>query len=435
MASYNNYQLPQHTIDYIKRKNAAIAIANFIKEHGEAPANTEQYYAATSEELERWRKYSYANKLMSGNIHENNQQEEQGELVTCSFGISAVDDNILGGNGEILRAGNDNDNYQHNYWRIIVKKHLRDNQFNLGTGIGDGFYAIGDFTTLTNISIVLDTRYLYSFFIYLKKSNFVYYFTPTGSIKTNYNYYINDDSPYPYTGNVPDNIFKYNDYGDTRSVCTGIYDAYLWSYDINKNYDENGWTDLENGPQEYNSEYIGIISYYDPLLEQLITGTVYTLNPQLKCTFNNFTKNSGTLDINTEYGYSTEFANISFWYEGNNIVTNGAGEIINQTDNSFEYIFPKQELINSYSIEEILETYRSGNNLNLSSIDLSLNTTCIKSYRSSFRVTVSKEGYLSNTSNYINCRVLRNSISTVSVTVPNLGTTTESGIDIEVVDD
>ena len=101
MASYNTYQLPQHTIDYIKKKNATIAIAKYIGEHGTAPENTEQYYAATSEELERWRRFSYAKTVLSGNAPSNqeepsNEPNEGEEYATFNFNFEGQDRNILG---------------------------------------------------------------------------------------------------------------------------------------------------------------------------------------------------------------------------------------------------------------------------------------------------------------------------------------------------
>lgn len=418
MISYRDYQLPQSTIDYLKQKNARQSIAKYILEHGEEPSDINQFFVVSPAQIEQYKRISYAKLLTSGKDPES-QEDEQGELVTRSFGISAVDDNILGANGEILRAGNDN--YQYNYWRIIVISHLRTDYSTLVSSAN--LYAIGDFTSLENASIVLDTRYHYTFLIYLRKTNFIYEGMLTYNVISSIHSY---DSIF---ANLPDNVFKYE-----NEINGGSFSGILYSY--NNPFDDNHEI---FGTQNLDKEYIGTVLKYDPLLQTSISGNVYTLNPQLICTFNNFTKDSGTLSIELEENNSTTtylnslgIYSIKFWYNNNIIETNGKGTILNQTETSFDYVFAKQELIQSYDIGSIS---RMSFNVSLLGTANFVQSNSSIMTNIPFTVSVSKEGYLSNTTGKILFSLLRNSSVTTSVTVPNLGTTTEPGIDIGIVDD
>lgn len=424
MISYRDYQLPQSTIDYLKEKNARQSIAKYIEEHGEEPSDINQFFVVSPAQIEQYKRVSYAKLLTSGKDPES-QEDEQGELVTRSFGISAVDDNILGANGEILRAGNDN--YQYNYWRIIVKTTSKFGN----NGMFASFYAIGDFDSLRNVSIMLDTRYYYTFFIYLRKSNMLYNYMNTGDI------YVENPGI--------DNVFKYNissdlaaSYNAQTSFGASNTPQILFSYwpaGYGTQYEKDSSILIPG--QETNAEYMGIIGKYDPLSGNKIVGKVYTLNPRLKCTFNNFTKDSGKLTLKNWWG---SMCTVNFWYNENNIETDGSGEIINQTSTSFEYIFPKQEIFSLY--DTVYAGHFAYNGIYENS-DLSKTNEMITpsthdkyyDYRYNFEVHLTKEGYIPNTMNGITYVIYRNDMSEISINLPTLEVATNSDIEIEIVED
>lgn len=454
MISYRDYQLPQSTIDYLKEKNARQSIAKYIEEHGEEPSDISQFFIVSPGEIEQYKRVSYAKLLTSGNVLDN-QDEEQEELVTCSLNFSAIDDNILSSSDEILRG--DNDNYQYTYWRILVERHGENGP------CGRNTWKIGNFTSLNNVSLVLDTRLWYTFYIYLRKSNYLYEYMRTG-VSAGHAYigghYIGEnevegifDNEFHdcsiiwfapgstnLAGNTAGLLFTYED----SSTCPKRYYS---ANDYTLDYSIHTFDSSIAKNQMYDKEYIGTVLNFKPEYGKNISGTVYTFNPKLKIVFNNFTKDSGTITLSLK---NIENDNIQFWYENDLICTNGDGNITEQTETSFSYTLPKYEFAKMYDIgalpgrmahndgyiDHAFQSYPAPWHWENPDVMLT------HSRKTTFSLEISKDGYIPNSLNGINYSIIRNggyisvnSSSVVSVDVPEVGTETEPGVEINIVDD
>lgn len=68
MRKFEDFQLTNRQIDFIKRENARKEISKYIKENGKEPEDVSSFYIASEEDKERYRRIWYAHYLSIGTI-------------------------------------------------------------------------------------------------------------------------------------------------------------------------------------------------------------------------------------------------------------------------------------------------------------------------------------------------------------------------------
>ena len=85
MTNYNDFQLDEHQIDAVKKMHQKLAIMGYIKEQGSEPSDISEYYTATEDELELYKRAFYAQ------YEQNQPQQPNNEIWYTSTDRNIVE--------------------------------------------------------------------------------------------------------------------------------------------------------------------------------------------------------------------------------------------------------------------------------------------------------------------------------------------------------
>lgn len=381
MQTYEEYTLNEEVINNLKTALLSQWIERYYNNKGIYPT-AEEIANANVWNRETYEKYKRVSyaRYLAANINE----EESGEMIDVAMNFSTIDDDVPTLFG--TKGGGNNEEYQYEYWRIVVQ--------------GDEQWKSGNFTSLRNVTIRLKLNEYYNFYIYLCKSN----------------------SEYNKLGRE----LITNEFDSSSSILYDYYDTDSETLQIN------------------DKEYIGKVLNYQAIPNHNISGTVYTLNPCLKCIINNFGPDRGLLSLEYEHhidlnSFTPQKETINFWYSNNEIQTDGIGTIAQLSGNSFSYVFSKKERrawFNGAGSMGFSENFYTGENDDiLIETDMSKKNVTIR--REGYFVTVTKEGYIpyTNSERDVIFWVYRNEESVTEFTVPPGESEIDTGIDVGIIDD
>lgn len=381
MISYSDFQLTEQQINRIKKHNAEKSIRKYIREHGEAPADIEQYYTISDNDVEIARRVAYSHYL----IKEKENAPRPEDLVEVALNLSVVED---GENNTRFGAkrGGDNEEYQYEYWSILIRstdKVLR-----------------GNFTSLSGVTVTLDTRYDYTFYFYLRKSN-----TEYTKMKIAQEY---------------DGTDIFSDFDNTFHEVN--YVPYL-SYKTQ----EGGFAPT----QKNDKEYLGHVIYH-PSPGKKVTGNVYTFNPVIYFPISGFNADSGIISLWLADYHAQSMTpsgnNIThIWYENGEMQISGPGEL--------EYEFDTMcfKLVRGEIASELIMLWDTRQDITTSNpwyptIGKGITNPSVLCCR------IEKENCVPN-EKYVPFDIYRNERAVCILQVPEAGTEVDTGIDVGVIDD
>ena len=92
MTNYKDFQLGEHQIDAVKKMHQKLAIMGYIKEYGVEPSDISEYYTATEDELELYKRAFYAQ------YEQNQPQQPNNEIwYTSNDGNTVEFSNMYAG--------------------------------------------------------------------------------------------------------------------------------------------------------------------------------------------------------------------------------------------------------------------------------------------------------------------------------------------------
>ena len=273
------------------------------------------------------------------------------------------------------------DDFKYSYWRIFIYKGSLENYRLSGTA-----YKVGNFSDLEKANITLPLNEQFSFIIYLIKSNNLHNKLGNETIDNNFH------NP------VYHNLYDYNN----------------------------------DGFFEDDKEFFGIIDSFQIKENQPITGTVYTFNPKLSCIFENYDKEKGIIYSN-KLNKNKEI--IKFWYSDDNFIkTNGDGIINIISNTSFSYTFSKKELVNRINVSSEIVRNNQTCFSSQSNPEAIIGMFNLDGSRNGINFSINKENYISSNLNPI-YSLKRNSLSTITLNVPNLNSETDVNFNINIKND
>lgn len=376
---YEEFHIKESVLNRLIEAYADRKINEYFTQHGEFPDAEiiSSFHTLPTDLMEKYKKFFYT-KYYHDKYHYE-QEHGPSKEIEVSFDFPSVGENnyqILGSvKSPILGEGisGNSEEYLYDYWNIAV---CADGQR----------YAIGSFTSLSGVTLRVNTVVKYTFWVYHRKSNHQYERTMS-SLPI-------DNTFHPFTGDDW-SYFSISDYRFDTEDGEIIYD-----------------TQLED------KEYIGGIVDFEPSEGRNVTCSVYTFNPRVVSSV------SGVVEgLYCYLRYGQERDKIKVTHEqGGGLITDGNIECLTQTsETSFDYLITRDKLYPSLGL------------FSLNGID---NPQCtIFNYISSW-VTA----FISDREIYPTCYGVsyrRNGIEYNQVMLPTHpeGTEIDTGFEIDAVDD